>query len=767
MHISRKNALRRGLAAYLFSCAALAVAAEPFVIKDIRVQGLQRVEPGAVLLSLPFRVGDTFSDDKAQSAIRAIIGLGSFQDATIVSEGDVVVVKVVERPVVSEVELQGFSEFSKAQLLPLVKDAGLSEGKAFDRAVQERVEQNIKRLYAERGFYNNKLETTVTPMDRNRVRVLLQMTENSITKIRSVHIEGAKGLPESEVLDEMHLRPSGMWSWYTRSDRYAETRLNEDLELIRSLYSREGFLDFKVLSSKVNISEDKKYIDITIHVSEGPRYLVSKVALVGNYLGQDAKFLSKLAIKEGQTYDGDAVAQTLESFTTQFGDLGYAFAKVSVVPKTDRDKGSVALDVVAEPGERAYVRQINIVGNRETRDEVIRREIRQLESAWYNGEQVRLSRDRINRLGFFKDVNFDLAEVPDKPDQADINVRVEEKYTRRIALVAGYSSDDKLSLGVDMRQDNMFGTGNSLALDFNTSKLNRSFVLSTETPYFTKDGVSRSFDVAYRTNRPNSGLSSSTDYKLVSRSVGMRFGWPLSELDRVYVGFAPENIVIERVGKLPLPAAYQDYVTTFGKSSYAYPISLGWVHDSRDSVLTPTKGNLYGLGTEISPAGSARYVLFNANYQHYIPLTKRFTFAFNTEIGYGKGTGNRPLPTFKAYSVGGIGSVRGFQGGSLGPLDRNGDPGGAARKVLVNTEILFPIPGMGKDNSVRGFVFVDAGAGFAESQKITGDKIRVSAGLGFSWLSPIGPIKFSYAFPLRKQSYDKPQRFQFQIGTGF
>jgi outer membrane protein insertion porin family len=556
----------------------------------------------------------------------------------------------------------------------------------------------------------------------------------------------------------------GWLSWYTKSDRYSRSKLNADLEILRSFYLARGFLEFRVDSTQVAISPDKQDISIVVNVTEGDRFVVSNVKLEGNYLGKEDEFKAIVKIGIGQPFNAETVAETTKAFSDYFGKFGYAFARIDARPEIDRLNNRVSLVLVAEPSRRAYVRRINVTGNNRTRDEVIRREFRQLESAWYDGDKIKLSRDRVDRLGFFTQVNIETQEVPATNDQVDLIISVVEKPTGSVSAGAGFSSTEKVAFNFGIRQENAFGSGNYLATEINTSRFNRTIVISTTDPYFTEDGVSRTIDLFHRTSRPY--LGDLNAYSLVSSGAGMRFGVPFSEVDRVFFGANLEQTSI-RPGT-NLPNAYVEYMQQFGYTSTSLPLTIGWARDGRDSALVPSKGILQRFNSDLSLAGDSRYIRTNYQIQHYTPLTKKFTLALNADIGYGQGLSNRPYPLFKNYFVGGLGSVRGFQQSSLGPSNSTNTLFlGGARKVVFNAEVLAPFPGAGNDRTLRLFAFADAGRAFAESQKISLTDLRSSVGIGLSWLSPMGPLRFSYAFPVKSQDTDKIQRLQFQIGTSF
>lgn len=737
-------------------------AIDPFVMKDIRVEGLQRADAGTVFGALPFRIGDTYTDEKGSAALRALFATGLFTDVRLEIDGDIVVVMVEERPIISSVTFVGLEAFDAEGLTKSLKDVGIGEGLPFDRALADRAEQELKRQYLTRSLYGAEVVTTITPVERNRVSVTFTVDEGGAAKIGELRIVGSHAFSESTLLDEFELAPSGWLSWYTKSDRYSRTKLNADLEALRAFYLNRGYLEFKVESTQVAISPDKQTISITINVSEGQPYTVTAVKLEGEYLGKEAEFESLVEIKPGQPYRAEAVAETTRRFAEFYGAFGYAFARIEPRTDIDRATGRVEVALVGDPNRRVYVRHINVAGNTRTRDEVIRREFRQLESAWYDGRRIKLSRDRIDRLGYFSEVAIDTAEVPGTLDQVDLTAEIKEKPTGNIQLGAGFSSADKLALTLGIRQDNIFGTGNYLGFEVNTSRYNRSLVISTVDPYFTVDGVSRSIDVFYRTSKPIN--SQGEEYTIVTPGASIRFGVPFSELDTVFFGIGIERTEIH--GGV-LPNFYFLYRDEFGPVTNSLPITLGWQRDGRDSSLAPTSGTYQRLNAEMGLALDTRYLRSNYQIQQWIPLSKQYTIGLNAEFGYGKGLGGRPFPVFKNFYGGGLGSVRGFDQGSLGPVDVIGAYVGGTRKLNLNSEFYVPLPGTGNDRTLRLFGYVDAGNVWGEDEKVSLSSLRASAGIGLSWVSPVGPLKLSYGNPFRKEPTDRIQKFQFQVGTAF
>jgi outer membrane protein insertion porin family len=751
-----------GVAAAVLAANAWAI--DPFTVRDIRIEGLQRVEPGTVFASMPIRVGEQYTDEKASAAIRSLFGLGLFKDVRIEVAGDVLVVIVEERPTIADVDFAGVREFDKEALRKALRDIGLAEGRAFDQALADRAEQELRRQYINRSLYGAEVVSTVSPAERNRVNLTFSVTEGEPARIKDIRIVGNKAFSERQLRDLFDLDTGGWLSWYTKADRYSRAKLNADLESLRSFYLARGYLEFRIDSTQVAISPNKQDISITINVTEGERFVVSGVRLDGNYLGKDDEFKTLVRIRPGEAYNANQVAETTKAFTDYFASFGYAFANVEARPEIDRGTNRVALTLVADPSRRAYVRRINLAGNNRTRDEVIRREFRQFESSWYDGDRIKLSRDRLDRLGFFRSLNVETQDVPGAPDQVDLLVTVEEKPTGTISLSAGFSSAEKVTLGFGIKQENAFGTGHYLGIDVNTSKYNRIIAINNTDPYFTRDGISRTIDLYHRNSKPYE--TQGGNYSLATTGLGLRFGVPFSEFDTVFFGATAERTQINPGTNIP--AAYLAYAARVGGyTSTSLPFTLGWARDNRDSALAPTTGTLQRLGGELGLIGDNNYYRANYQYQQYLPLSRQYTIAFNGEIGWGRGLSGKPYPVFKNFYSGGLGSVRGFEQGTLGPRDVTGAAIGGAKKITLNAEMFVPFPGAGNDRTLRLFGFTDIGNAFGENDPVRFNEMRASVGFGLSWISPIGPLRFAVAQPVRKFAGDRIQRLQFQVGTSF
>jgi outer membrane protein insertion porin family len=758
-----KRKLLAGLVVALLARAVMAF--EPFQIKDIRVEGIQRTEAGTVFSYLPVKVGDTMTDEKAAAAIKALFATGFFKDVRLEIDGQVLVVVLDERAAIASLEFSGLKAFKPEDLKKSLREVGLSESRIFDRAMVERAEQELKRQYLAQGHYAVQVTTTITPLERNRVGVNFAVVEGEIAKIRQINIIGASAIAESDLLDLMVLRTPGWLTWYTKNDQYSKQKLSGDLETLRSFYLDRGYLEFNIESTQVSISPDKQDIFITINITEGEKYTVSSVKLAGQLLIPEEELVKLVQVKPGEVFARERMTETTKAISERLGNEGYAFANVNAAPELDKAKREVAFTIFVDPGRRVYVRRINVTGNTRSRDEVIRRELRQTESAWYDGEKINRSKARVDKLGYFDEVTVETPPVPGTTDQVDMEVKVKEKPTGNIMLGAGFSSSEKFTVSGAVQQQNLFGSGKHVGVQISTSKSNRVYSLSHTDPYFTVDGVSQGFDI-YLRNTDTSTLAVGS-FGSDSLGGGMRWGIPIAEDDYINLGLSYDRTTLKTDANSPI--RYQNYVTQFGAKSNTLLASGGWQKDGRDSLLVTTRGDYRRATLEVAlPGSSATYVKAVYQHQHYFPLDRKLTLALNGEIGLAKGYSNKELPFFKNFYAGGIGSVRGFDSGSLGPRDAaTNESVGGTKRLIGNAEILFPVPGMGRDTSMRLSAFVDAGNVWGYDSKFSFGSLRYSGGLALSWNSPMGPLKFSYANPFNKKADDKVQRLQFQMGSVF
>jgi outer membrane protein insertion porin family len=775
-----KKKLLAGVIATLV--AASASAFEPFTVKDIRVDGIQRTEAGTVFSYLPIKVGDTMTDEKAAQAIKALFATGFFKDVRIEIDGGVVVVAVEERPAIAQIDFVGLKEFDKEQLTKGLKEAGFAISRSFDRSMLERAEQELKRQYLTRGKYGVAITTTVTPLERNRVSVNFSIDEGVAAKIKQINIVGNQSFDEDDLLENFQLQTPNWVSWYTKNDQYSKQKLSADLETLRSYYLNRGFLEFNVESTQVSISPDKKDIYIAINISEGERYLVSSIKLAGDLILPEEEFRSAMKIKPGDVFSRENLNESTKAISEKLSATGYAFANVNAAPELDKENRKVAFTVFVDPGRRTYVRRINISGNTKTRDEVIRQEMRQMEGGWYDDERVKLSRQRIDKTDYFSEVNVETPPVPGTTDQVDVNVAVTEKSTGSVSVGAGYSQSEGVILSGAISQSNIFGSGKYVSLQVGTGKINRAIGIGYTNPYFTVDGVSQGFDVYHkRTDPQDLGYVYATE----STGGGVRFGIPISEKQSISFGAGIDYTKVtinyhekDESGNFVTPLQYRNFSDDFCNSqdscsNVSLPLTAGWKYDTKDSAINPTRGAYQSLAFEVSPAGDIKY--YKATYQHqrFFPVTRNWTLMLNGELGYAKGLGGQAMPFYKNFYAGGPGSVRGYEASSLGPyqLDSDGDVVhlGGTKRVIFNAELSVPVPGFGADKSLKFGPFFDAGQVFGESGGEVKDagSIRMSAGLAATWISPLGPFKFSLAQPLNDSNDDKLQRFQFQMGQTF
>ncbi len=755
--------MKRFLIAVLFALAysPAAHSFEPFKIQDIRVEGIQRTEAGTIFGYLPVKVGDEMTPEKATSAIKLLYGTGFFKDVQIEQEGEVLVIIVQERPALASIDVRGSKEFEKKKLLEIFRAAGLQEGRIFDQSLLERARQDLKNQYISRGKYGVDVQTTVNPLERNRVGVNFNIVEGSIAKIRAVNIVGNRVFRDKDLLDLMTLRTSGAMTWYTKNDQYSRQKLAADLETLRSFYLNQGFLEFNIDSTQVALSPDKKGVFITINITEGQKYTVTDVKLAGDLLVPEAELLSLLTLKPGDVFNRERLTESSKRVSDRLGNDGYAFAQINPVPEIDRAKREVAFTLFVDPGRRVYVRRINISGNTTTRDEVIRREFRQMEGAWYSQAKLNRSKVRVDRLAFFSEVDIETPAVQGTPDQVDVEMKVKERPTGSISLGAGLSSIERVILSANISQQNAFGTGNALALGIQTGRINRVINLSYTNPYWTDDGISRGFDFFSR--RFNPAVLRFASFSTNTDGAGVRFGIPLSELDTVNVGASVESTEIQIFENSP--QRFRDFVNEFGPRNVVAIGTVGFSRDDRDNTINPTSGPFQRVQAEVAvPGGDLKYYRLTYLGQRFWPITRTGTLQIGTTIGYADGYGGNDLPFYKNFYAGGVNSVRGFFTFGIGPRDEFGLAVGATRQLLGNVEYYFPFPGADKDRSLRLSWFVDTGM---VDDRYSLAELRYSTGLSLNWISPVGPLKLSFGVPLKREPTDRLQRIQFTLGTLF
>ena len=739
---------------------------EPFVVKDIRVEGLQRITAGTVFNYLPVKVGDTLTDKKSEDAVRDLFKTGFFRDVQLKRDKDVLIVTVVERPSIAGIKITGSKELSEENLKKGLKEIGMAEGRVFNKSLLDRVEQEIRQQYFARGYYAVVIRTTVTPLERNRVDINIELQEGKVARIREINIVGNHVFSEKALLKLFTLGPKPWYAFFSDRDKYSKQKLAADLERLRNHYQDQGYLEFNIDSTQVSITPDKEKIYITVNITEGKKFTVTGYKLSGTFVVPEKELTDLVRIKPGDVFSRKQVTEATKRMTDRLANDGYAFANVNAIPDVNKKKSQVSFTFFVDPGRRVYVRRINFSGNVATRDEVLRREMRQLEGAWYNAAKIERSRVRLQRLGFFDDVNVETPAVPGVADQVDVNVNVKERPTGNLLLGVGYSDTDGLLLNASVSQNNLFGTGKRLSVNFDNSRSTTNYSINFLNPYYTKDGISRGFNIY--SSKVDAAAANTASYTADTKGVGVNFGIPLSEDNTIHLGTDIENVVLHTNSGSAQVA--QDFVAQYGDSNTNLKATLGWSHDTLNSALLPSSGTVQNISMEISVPGSdLDYYKLSYLASHFWPLSARYTFKARGELGYGNGYGSTDaLPFYKNFFAGGTGTVRGYKSRSLGPRDTlpPNDPIGGNKRVLGNLELLFPLPGSSTDNkSMRLSVFVDTGMVYGPGQSVDLNQLRYSSGLAFNWFSPVGPLSFSYAVPLNSKPGDQTEAFQFTLGV--
>lgn len=744
------------------------VAAGAFVIKDIRVEGLQRISAGTVFNYLPVTVGQTMEEDQTADIIRALYKTGFFKDVRLEREGNVLVISVKERPAVASISFSGNEALETEQLLEALKDIGLAEGRVFNRSVLDKIEQELRRQYFSQGKYGVKLTSTVTPLERNRVAISIDISEGRAATIKNINIVGNEAFDEEELLDEFQLSTGGWLSFYLKDNQYSRQKLSGDLEALRSFYLDRGYINFKIESTQVSITPDKKDIYVTININEGDIYTISDIKLAGKLEAPKEEMFPLIHLSRGQVFSRKAVVESSERINDLLGNHGYAFANVNSIPEIDEEKKQVAITFFVDPGKRVYVRRINLRGNTRTRDQVLRRELRQMESAWFSAEQISRSRDRLRRLGYFEDVTVETPAVPGSTDQVDVNVTVKEKPAGNMMAGIGYSQSQGVMFNTSISQSNFLGTGKRVAFAFNNSSANREYRLAYTNPYYTIDGISRGFNLRYRETKFYE--LDSANYSTDTAIAGVNFGIPISEFDRLNFTFDVENTKFNISNNAS--NEIREFESVHGNTQLNYRAGLGWMFDSRDSIMFPTRGGMQRMQAEVAiPGSDVEYYKISYKLQRFFPLTKIFTLGMKGHVGYGDGyRGTETLPFYKNFFAGGFRSVRGFAANTLGPRDSKNDPLGGNFALTGGVEVYFKAPFKLANKSLRLSLFADAGNVYDLDDGSEGfelEEMRYSTGVSAVWASPMGVLTFSLAQPFNTASNDDKENFQFQFGSAF
>ncbi len=743
-----------------------------FQVSDIRVEGLQRIAPGTVFNYLPVQVGDTVGEDVTGGIIRALYKTGFFDDVRVERDGGVLVLWVRERPAIAEIKITGNKDIETKALNSALEDIGLKEGRVFNRSVLDRIEQELERQYFARGKYGVLIQSTVSPLERNRVAINIDITEGLTARIKQINMIGNDAFSSKELGKLFKLGPTRWNSFYSKNDQYSKQKLAGDLETLRSFYLDRGFIKFDIKSTQVSISADKKEIYITIVLDEGKPYAISDIKLAGEPVIPTERLFPLIHLKRGDLFSRKETTESAERISKLLGDEGYAFANVNTIPEIDEAAHTVAVTFFVDAGKRVYVRRVNMKGNTRTRDEVLRREMRQLETAWFSADLVRKSRERLQRLGYFEDVSIETPAVPGTPDQVDVDVTVKEKPAGNLAAGIGYSQEQGVLLNASITQNNFLGTGKRVAVAFNTSSATSLYQIGFTNPYYTVDGISRGFNLSY---------SETNFYELIgadySSNVGIaeiNFGLPITDTSRAGMAFRYQYTEFT-AGNSDIA---QQFVKDNGNQFNDFMVATSYTKDYRDTAIFPTRGGLRTLSAELTVPGSdLQYYKLNFQEQRYISLTSRFVLTVTGILGYGDGYGSTDsLPFFDNYYAGGPRSVRGWVANSLGPREiTTNNPVGGNLKMAGSVELYAPPPVGGDfEKTLRLGVFFDFGSVWwmDSSNLLTktgfdlGD-LRYSTGVSVTWLSPIGALSLSLAYPLNDEPGDKTQVFQFGVGKTF
>lgn len=738
---------------------------EPFKVADIRVEGLQRISAGTVFNYLPVKVGQTFTRNDSIGAIQALFDTGFFNDVRLDVEGNILIVYVEERAAISSIEIVGNQDLDTEALLTGLEQIGLAEGRVFDRSLLEKVEQELQRQYFSRGKYAVRIETTVTPLERNRVGINIDISEGVVARIKQISIIGNKVFDDEQLLDEFQLTTPNMFSFFTKSDQYSKPALSADLETLRTWYLDRGYLKFQIDSTQVSITPDKKDIYITINITEGDQYSIKVVTLSGDLVVPAEEIFPLIQINPGDIFSRKRVTEAVDRVSEQFSNRGYAFANVNTVPEMDDENNQVSLGFFVDPGDRVYVRRVNISGNTGTRDEVLRREMRQMEGGWFSTEKVERSRTRIDQLGYFEDVNVETPSVPGTTDQVDVNYSVNEVSSGSVSAGLGFSQSSGLVFNASVRQENFLGSGKRVSFTLDNSAYNTIYSFAYSNPYWSIDGVSRGFGAFYReTDADEANLA---DYATDTRGADINFGIPINEYDTIRFSAGYQGLDLKTTVNSPIEV--KDFIARHGDSFDDLALKASWSHDTRNRRLFTETGGLQSLSLETTfPGSGLEYYKINYLQRRFLPLTRELILSLKGRIGYGDGYGDyEQLPFFENFYAGGVRSVRGFEDNTLGPRASDGDPLGGSFLVEFSSEVIFPIPFIEDTKGMRLSAFFDVGNVFEDYDNFDAGELRYSVGLAGLWLSPLGPITLSYGVPLNDEKDDEVQNFQFTVGSFF
>lgn len=746
--------------------AAQTYAIEPFIINDIRLVGLETVSAGTVFNNLPVKIGDRFDDVRSSETVRSLFKTGYFRDIKLDRSGNVLVIELEEREAISKININGNSDIKTDDLRKGIGGVGFSEGEVFNRSLLDQVEQELQRQYFALGKYGAEVSTNVRKVDDKRVAVDIDIVEGKTARIKEINIVGNNAFSDKKILKKLSLSTPTLLSFITKKDQYSKQKLSADLETIKSLYLDSGFINFIIDSTQVSITPDKSDVYITININEGDRFTISDVKVSGELIVSSETLVEGVLTREGEIFSRKNVTETSSNLTDLLGSEGYAFANVNAIPEIDDEKKTVSLTYFIDPGKRVYVRRINFNGNTKTRDEVLRREMRQIEGGWVSTTQVERSKVRLQRLGYFEDVNVETPAVPGTADQVDVNFSVVERPSGNLLFGLGFSQSQGLIFNTSVTQENFLGSGKRLSFDFNNSEVNKRFGLGYTNPYWTVDGVSRGFDAFYReTNAANANI---TRFDSTVYGAGMNFGIPITEYQNLYFGLDYENTQIS-VNSLSSQEVL-NFINTEGDRFDILRLTGSFAYDTRNRAVLPDRGSYNRIRAEASiPFGDLLYYKLSLDSRWFFPLSDDYTLLFQGEVGYGDAYGDTTsLPFFENFYAGGPRSIRGFQENTLGPVDSSGRAIGGNMKLIGNAELILPVPFAADTKSMRLTTFVDVGNvyDFDDDNFDVGD-FRYSVGISGIWVSPFGVLSVSLAKPFNDSETDRVQTFQFTFGTSF
>ncbi|AEF23386.1 MULTISPECIES: outer membrane protein assembly factor BamA [Pseudomonas] len=780
------------LPAVLSALMIAEVHAESFTISDIRVNGLQRVSAGSLFGALPLNVGESADDRTLTEATRELFKTGFFQDIQLGRDGNVLVITVVERPSISSIEIEGNKAISTDDLMKGLKQSGLDEGEIFQRATLEGVRNELQRQYVAQGRYSAEIDAEVIPQPRNRVALKININEGSVAAIQHINVVGNKVFSDEELQDLFELKTTNWLSFFKNDDKYAREKLSGDLERLRSYYLDRGYINMDITSTQVSITPDKKHVYITVNVDEGEKYTVRDVKLSGDLKVPEEEVRALLLVKEGQVFSRKVMTSTSELITRRLGNEGYTFANVNGVPEPHNDDNTVSITFVVDPGKRAYVNRINFRGNTKTEDEVLRREMRQMEGGWASTYLIDQSKTRLERLGFFKEVNVETPQVPGTDDQVDVNYSVEEQASGSITASVGFAQNAGLILGGSITQNNFLGSGNRVSIGLTRSEYQSRYNFSYTDPYWTEDGVSLGYNAFYRTTDYDKLDVDVSSYSVDSLGAGINIGYPISETSRLTYGLTVQQDEIN-TGRYTVDEIF-DFTREEGDKYLNFKASAGWSESTLNRGVLANRGHSQSLVFETTVPGSdLSFYKIDYRGQIFKPLTDTYTMRFHTQLGYGGAFGSTSkLPFYENYYAGGFNSVRGFKDSSLGPRstpstgqngtarDPDQDPLPFGGNVLIQggAELLFPMPFVKDQRSLRTALFWDVGNVFdtdcSAGQKRRGDSCDIdfgnlasSVGVGVTWITALGPLSFSLGMPIKKPDDADTQVFQFSLGQTF